>query len=158
MVFIFVEVWGNEESMVTMSFHVSNGLGFSKVQIRANLWVSKVRPHGNLRGCEDFIDHLRFFYDTLWCLISYLLVETIRLCLSKSFACDVRTHRYFMIFWFQWGRSSCATTEVFAVKPAPKCNPLQAILKRRQPAFHWKVFVVCWPFFLASHVRSILLV
>lgn len=48
------------------------------------------------------------------------------------------------ICWFQWGRSSSATTEVFAVKPAPKCNPFQTILKRRHPAFD-DTLIYCVP-------------
>ena len=120
---------------------MSNGLGFSKVQIRANLWVSKVRPRNLRASCEDFIDHLRFLYD-VWYLTCWLrrwdCAWADGKMLLKSFACDVQTQRYVD---FNEVEAALLQQKCLQSNQAPKCNPFQTILKRRHPAFdHWMVF------------------
>lgn len=141
---------------------MSNGLGFSKVQIRANLWVSKVRPRNLRASCEDFIDHLRFLYD-VWYLTCWLrrwdCAWADGKMLLKSFACDVQTQRYMLISMRSkqlcYNRSVCSQT---SSQVQPLSDNTEATPPRIRPLNGLHTFVVWWHFDLLRpmmyHVRS----
>ena len=140
---------------------MSNGLGFSKVQIRANLWVSKVRPRNLRASCEDFIDHLRFLYD-VWYLTCWLrrwdCAWADGKMLLKSFACDVQTQRYVD---FNEVEAALLQQKCLQSNQLPSATPFRQYWSDATPlrplnGLH--TFVVWWHFDLLRpmmyHVRS----